>query len=109
MDRVLIRPNPPSQLNHASASFESPRGIISVAWRRETNGKGIHLKVTIPPNCRATVHFPASVGSSVFDQELTIQDARWVPSLADSEHGALVFEIGSGAYQFQEMKTTEME
>ena len=42
MGRLLIKPNPPSQLCYASASFESPRGVTTVSWRRSSKGNALN-------------------------------------------------------------------
>jgi alpha-L-rhamnosidase len=100
MDHLLIKPNPPSQLEHASASFETPGGIISVAWKRKTDSKTLDLKVIVPPNCRATIHVPAVESSSVFHHGAETV-GRWVPSLAIRRHGSFAVEVGSGFHEFE--------
>ena len=102
MDHILIKPNPPSQLRSATASFESPRGITKVSWKRTVKEvPSITLNVTIPPNCRATVHVPAEKLSTVWhngDQHL---GATWQPSLAAAGFGSFSIEVGSGRHQFK--------
>jgi alpha-L-rhamnosidase len=100
MDHILIKPNPPSQLEHASASFESPRGIISVTWKRKADGETLGLKVIVPPNCRATIHVPATRSAKVFHHGVAIS-GRWVPSLTVERTGAYVVDVGSGYHEFE--------
>ena len=92
-DKVLIKPAPPSQLEHASGSFQTPRGLIEVSWERKAGG-GFTLKTTIPPNVQATVHVPSKPGTSVSEAATTEElGGRRIP-------GALALEIGSGAHEF---------
>ncbi|CAB9522605.1 K05989 alpha-L-rhamnosidase [Seminavis robusta] len=99
MNHVLIRPNPPSQLKHASASFESPRGTIFVSWKRDTH-ESFQLEVSIPPNCHATVHVPASERATVTHNGREVA-GRWVPTLASSDRGSFVVDrVGNGRHEF---------
>ena len=104
MDHVLIRPNPPSQLSHASASYESPRGVFSVAWEKRAVADDeitIQLNATIPPNCHATVHVPASSPSDrLLYHGFSVQDARWIPSLL-TDQGSFAMNVGSGFHSFR--------
>ena len=107
MDRVLIKPSPPSKLDHAAASFDTPRGTVSVSWARKAGG-GFTLTTTIPPNVQATVHIPSRAGTHVLegDQggELEQEQARKVQGRrVSAPHGsqpALIIELGSGQYHF---------
>eukprot|EP00729_Bicosta_minor_P015712 gene15712-27472_t len=75
-DKVLIKPSPPSQLEHAEATYNTVRGLIKTKWTK-TGGLGlaavddaattsaaggITLEMTIPPNVAATVHIPTVTG-----------------------------------------------
>ena len=54
-ERVLIAPEP-GELASARVVYQSVRGTISSAWRREAGE--LHLEVEIPPNVAATVVVP---------------------------------------------------
>ena len=103
MDRILIRPNPPSQLLNAEARFRSHRGMIASSWKKEgSTNNAFTLTVTIPPNCRATVHVPSSRATRVIHNEQDVTaTSRWVPSLASPDRGAFVSDIGSGVHEFK--------
>ena len=58
MDRVIIRPRPPTKLDAASGSFDTPRGTIVTAWGKTPT---FYLNVTIPPNVLAEVYIPKPV------------------------------------------------
>ncbi|CAB9517107.1 Alpha-L-rhamnosidase [Seminavis robusta] len=106
MDHVLIKPNPPSQLHHASASFESPRGVTRVSWKRQLShsGKPLGLNVTIPPNCKATVYIPAERSMSIKHNGIVLSNVSWVPHVLREDRGSFVVEIGSGRHIFQAME-----
>jgi len=59
-------PTPPTQLSHASASYDTLRGRITSSWKR-SGANGLTLTTVIPPNVKATVHVPASGGAAVLD------------------------------------------
>ena len=139
MHHVLIKPSPPSrkytrnlpllvmfrplserlrvslELEHASGSFQTPRGKIETSWERKSGG-GFTLKTSIPPNVIATVrfydtyvvafgyvldvlwnlaqvHVPSRTGGTVMESGNVLEGAR-------QEEGSVVLEIGSGEYTF---------
>ena len=57
-DQVRIRPAIVGDLTQARASYESIRGLIASEWQR--SGKGVNLKVTIPPDVTAEVEIPGT-------------------------------------------------
>ena len=75
----------------ARASYDSVRGKISSDWKIE-DGK-LLLKVTIPANTTATVQIPTSNAASL------LIDGK--PSAGHpAKGGFVIFEIGSGDYEF---------
>jgi alpha-L-rhamnosidase len=54
---IDIRPYVPGGLQSASASIQSPLGLISSSWRHQLDGT-VELKVVIPPNATARVWIP---------------------------------------------------
>ena len=105
MDHVLIKPSPPAKLDHAAASFDTPRGRISVSWARKAGG-GFSLTTTIPPNVKATVYVPSQSGTHVWETGVRGQEGlgevqgRRVDAIS-GQASALVVEVGSGQYTFQ--------
>lgn len=92
---VLIKPAPPTQLEHASASFSTPRGVITTSWARTAGGTLI-LNTTIPPNVKATVHVPSKVGTDVSEGgEIMVGGLR-----VGTKRSAQVFDVGSGSFSF---------
>ncbi len=55
-DHIIIRPHFPEQMEWASASFRSVRGVVRSAWHRSRNHNRIIMEVTIPVNATATIY-----------------------------------------------------
>lgn len=53
---IILRPNMPDELDHFTASFQSPYGLIVSTWKREK--KKITYQVTIPANSSAMLILP---------------------------------------------------
>lgn len=111
MNRVLIKPAPPTQLAHAAASFDTPRGTIRVAWARRggrialgasASGRWrgvLELNVSLPPNVRATVHVPTRQGGVVRESGRVVRGGRLV-SGANGRGSSVAHDVGSGVYAF---------
>lgn len=80
-----------NQINWAKASFDSPMGVIKSHWTLE-NGK-YDLKVTVPPNCKANIHFP-SIGN--------IEEKSGIAKRISTEGRYTIFEVPAGSYHFTE-------
>ncbi len=79
-----VRPIPGGGLTSAEASYDSIHGPIRVSW--EVAGGAITLRVSVPPNTRATVHVPTSDAASVTESGKPVK---------------AVSEVGSGEYTFR--------
>lgn len=55
---LLLKPEPVGDLSWVKASWDGPRGLVSVAWRIE--GGKFHYTVDLPPGVTAEVRLPAS-------------------------------------------------
>jgi alpha-L-rhamnosidase len=71
--RVLIAPNPGS-FEHASASFNSPRGRIEVRWQQTP--EAFDMTVTIPRGVDAEVVLPNGNKQSVKPGTATLHSER---------------------------------
>jgi len=95
--RFIIHPYPVGDLTWVRSQYASMYGIIRCAWRKEDGA--FHLNVTVPVNTTATVYVPASDASQVTESGKPAARAtgvKWVRN----EGGAVVFEVGSGDYEF---------
>ncbi len=56
-DRVVVAPVPVAGVDDAAVTFDSPRGRIEVAWRRDDAGRGT-VTVRVPHGVEADVRLP---------------------------------------------------
>jgi alpha-L-rhamnosidase len=100
---IEFRPEIPAQgVDHVSASHRSVRGPVATAWRRTEDG--LELDVTVPPGATGRVYVPASSPEGVTeigsDRSVRAAEAPSV-SLVGVEDGRVVYEVGSGRYEFR--------
>jgi hypothetical protein len=92
-----IHPRPTQEVSWCRASYDSVRGKITSHWQRE--GNDFTLKITIPANTTATVFIPANDPAAVTESGQPAAKAEGVTWL-HSEPGLVVYQVGSGVYQF---------
>jgi alpha-L-rhamnosidase len=95
--KIIIHPSPVGDITAAQASYDSVRGRIVSAWKRD--GSRLTLNVTIPPNTTATVWVPAADPSQVTEGGKPAAQADGVTFLRNEGHTG-VYRIGSGQYAF---------
>lgn len=88
---VEIRPEPVGDVTEAKASFYSPYGKISSAWKR-TDGK-FEITINIPANSTAVVYLPAKKGAVVM--------MNGKKAMVQYKEGKAVLKTGSGEYYFE--------
>lgn len=92
--KIEFKPEIPTKgLDNVSASYESVLGRVALRWQRVTTG--LEVDVTVPPNATARVYIPAPSTKAV-----TVNG----PRLIGIEDGRVIYEIGSGRYQFRVAK-----
>ena len=90
-EHFFIKPYIPKSLSFVKASTQTVRGPVAVNW---TNTNGVfELRVSVPANSTATIWVPAAFGKDV--------QSRPALRLKRFEHGAAVYNVGSGTYHFQ--------
>lgn len=100
--RVIVRPHFLGDLSHASASLDTLRGPLAVAWQR-TDG-ALSLQVIVPAGCQAHIVLPAS--ARLCEGEQVVWDAQGyhagIAGIRDAScaDGALTIEVGGGDYRF---------
>ena len=101
--KIEFKPEiPTTGLDGVSASYESVRGLVATRWKRTATG--LELDVTVPPNATGRVHVPASNSRAVTEAgggKAVIADKADSVKLIGVEGGRLVYEVGSGRYQFR--------
>ena len=95
--KIIIRPQPVGDLGWVRGSYDSVRGKISSAWRRE--GNRFVFKTTIPANTTATVFVPAKSAAIVTEQGQPAAQSAGVKFLRMAS-GCAMFAVESGEYEF---------
>jgi len=90
-EHFFIKPFVPRSLSFVNANIQTVRGPIAVSWAN-TNGI-FELNVSVPANSSATIRVPAKSRRSVQSRP-ALRSVRF-------ENGAAVYNVSSGAYQFQ--------
>ena len=63
--KIIMKPENIDGLNHVSASYQSPYGLIRSAWKKlEANG-GYSWQVSIPANSTAIMYIPADAPEEI--------------------------------------------
>ena len=104
--KVLIKPSPPAKLAHASGSYDTVRGRITTSWTKDAAAGKVTLNLVVPPNVEATVHVPSTTSNGSDDGAVSGNTGRVLESGVPMEGGrqesdSVVFEVGSGEYEFQ--------
>jgi len=103
--KLLIRPSPPSPgsnprqepIHWLEASYDSIRGRITVAWRRQD--ERFSLDTTIPANTTATVVLPTDSPAKVTESGQALDQAAGV-RLLQVQGGRTHLAVDSGSYRF---------
>ncbi|MBP1634009.1 MAG: alpha-L-rhamnosidase [Acidobacteria bacterium] len=95
---VVIRPRPGGGFTRVSASHETMYGPVRSAWT--TGGGAFELRVSVPPNTRATVWVPAADAAKVTEGGQGLAAGRGVTGVRQ-DGPSVVVEIGSGDYVFR--------
>jgi hypothetical protein len=95
--RFVIKPAIVGDLTWVRASYDSPQGKITSAWRRTADR--LELDLIIPPNTSATVHVPAADPLQVKESGKATSRTEGVNLLRHDSDRA-VFTVGSGTYRF---------
>jgi alpha-L-rhamnosidase len=96
-EKIIIKPSPVGDITWAQARYDSVRGRIVSAWKRD--GTRLTLAVTIPANTTATVYVPTDHPDGVMESGHLARHAPGVVFLK-SDNGYSVYHIGSGQYVF---------
>lgn len=105
--QICIKPYVPDELQHASASIKTVRGVVSAGWKKAE--KSLTLEVNIPVNSEAKVSVPkiSLANASVEESGKVIwKDGSYVRGVAGITNGSesddyVTFDVGSGSYSFK--------
>ncbi len=105
---ILIEPNIVENLDWASASVQTVRGLVSCSWVQK-QGKVV-MNVVIPPNSNAKVVVPKLINMTTIavreGDHAVWSKGAFVPgdpgvTGASAEPQGITFDVGSGHYQFR--------
>lgn len=105
--RVCIRPHVLGDLESASTSIKTVRGMVSSSWKRSSNS--ISLEATIPVNSQARISVPTLGLRNVAVEEgghVVWQNGSCLAGIGGITGGAestesVTFDVGSGHYAFK--------
>ncbi len=104
---ILIEPNVVENLDWASASTETVRGLVSCSWVHKQGS--VSMDVVIPPNSDAKVVVPQLLNMTTITvregDHVVWSKGQFVPgdpgvAAAAAGRGGVVFSVGSGHYHF---------
>jgi alpha-L-rhamnosidase len=101
---LVIQPSVAAGLTWARARYDSISGRVSSAWK--IDGRHLQLDVEVPPNTQATIFVPATSTEVVQEGGQPATQARGV-ALLRFDNGSAVFRVGSGAYHFSSVISTD--
>ena len=90
---IVMQPSFVDGLDHVKASYHSMYGLIKSEWTN--NEKKFTWNIAIPGNTRANVYVPATSANTVL---VNGKKPEGIPFVIND--GKVVFEIGSGEYEF---------
>lgn len=96
--QIIIRPCGYTQLAWAKVEHDSLYGPIKSAWRAKDGT--FDWWIAIPANTRATIYVPVKDGGAVTESGKPAAAQNGV-NLLRMENGRAIYEIESGAYDFQ--------
>ena len=104
--RVAIKPHILGDLDNASASVETVRGLVSSKWVKD--GNALTLEVSIPANTKCEVHIPkmgledvtVKEGDKTIWKEGAFSGGVCGITNATESEEYVTFEVGSGSYRF---------
>ena len=97
---IVIAPQLDGKLTHAMVGYDSIRGRITTAWKRDDDK--LILDVTIPASTTATVYLPMSTAAhpgAITESGRPLESAKGV-KLLRQESDCAVLEVESGSYHF---------
>ncbi|WP_428331543.1 family 78 glycoside hydrolase catalytic domain [Mucilaginibacter sp.] len=95
---IIIRPEIVGDVTTASASYNSPYGIIKSEWHKHKDG--LNMSTTIPVNCEAIIYVPSQKTSVITESGQPLGLSRDVQSLG-YQNGKTLIKVGSGQYSFR--------
>jgi alpha-L-rhamnosidase len=96
--QIVIQPHPDRRLSFATAIYNSAYGEIRSGWKFE--GDVLVVNATIPANTSAVIRLPETKIAEVRSEGKSIQGNDMFKG-GKEEGGSVVFEVGSGSYEWR--------
>lgn len=97
-EKFTVKPFIPMDLKFVEGEYNSIKGVIKVAWRKESGS--LYFNLTIPPNSTATVYIPAKGKNKVSEGNQAIDKIKELTFLG-VEGEYVICELLSGTYHFK--------
>jgi len=97
-EHIVFHPYIPKALPWAKARLQTIRGEVGSDWRHD--GQRVRWTVTVPANCRATIHVPADDPGKVLENGQPFAHVNGGLFLG-LENGRCRFSIGSGTFEVE--------
>jgi alpha-L-rhamnosidase len=95
--RIFLHPQFDASLGEAAATYDSPYGAITSAWKM--TGNATSWKIVVPANTTAKIYFPGDATTKILADGKDISQTLGI-SFVKREEGSSVYEAGAGAYNF---------
>lgn len=92
-ENIILRPHFVEGLEHFSATFDSPRGVIESSWIK--NDGDINYMVTVPANSTATLYLDEHYSIEEINQNLSQQNSD-----ATNKSEIKIIHLTAGSYEF---------
>jgi alpha-L-rhamnosidase len=96
--QIEVKPLLDRRVKCGGGEYESVLGTIATRWRQLETYE-FELDLTIPPNCFATVHLPATPTMSVTEGKVSLERNSTTRATRRTDTAAII-EVGSGSYAF---------
>ena len=96
--KIIIKPQPDSNLTYVKGSYNSIHGRIASSW--QISGGRFQLDVEIPANTTAVIWVPIGNDENITESGKPMQESRGLKLLRVEDKYAVI-ETGSGNYHFK--------
>ncbi|MBS1520860.1 MAG: family 78 glycoside hydrolase catalytic domain [Bacteroidetes bacterium] len=96
-NKIVIKPEPVSDITYAKTSYHSPYGVISTDWKKSDSK--FELTVQIPANTSAAIYLPANKSDNIREAGKSINTNKDLKFIT-YKNGKALIKTGSGIYHF---------
>lgn len=96
--KIEMHPYDVDGLTYVTASYHSTHGLIKSAWKKSEDS--FEWNITVPANSKAVISIPAKDKKQITESGKKVSATQGIKFLRN-ETGRVVFEVGSGDYEFK--------